>query len=282
MGRAPCCDDEGLKRGPWWSAMATRLPGRTDNQIKNHWNTHLRKKLLRMGVDPVTHRPREDLGLLANFLAAANLENLGEALWRDALKVQVDAAQAARIHLLQRVVQAITSNTPPPSMDMTGLFGLSAAWLCNQQSGTGDLLQGVPPPLGLLNSSLPYITSGTSGPFPGLIRIPLVPSDVQLPEWSLALREEGGGAVSLPPPDVSSPSAGFPVASDNSLISENQVTSTCVTAASSPLASASPLKNHTIDSFQDIIAPSDAAAEVFEPWGVLARDCDYHWEDLLG
>lgn len=27
-----------------WSAMAARLPGRTDNEIKNFWNTHLKKK----------------------------------------------------------------------------------------------------------------------------------------------------------------------------------------------------------------------------------------------
>ncbi|CAN6457795.1 unnamed protein product [Victoria cruziana] len=132
MGRAPCCEKVGLKRGPWspeedkklvhyiqkhgkgnwrmlpknaglsrcgkscrlrwtnylrpdirrgrfsfeeeeaiiqlhsvlgnkWSAIAGYLPGRTDNEIKNYWNTHIRKRLLRMGIDPVTHSLRVDL-----------------------------------------------------------------------------------------------------------------------------------------------------------------------------------------------------------------------------
>lgn len=128
MGRQPCCDKVGLKKGPWtaeedqklisfilnhghccwravpklagllrcgkscrlrwtnylrpdlkrgllseseekliidlhsqlgnrWSKIAAHLPGRTDNEIKNYWNTHIKKKLKRMGIDPVTHRP---------------------------------------------------------------------------------------------------------------------------------------------------------------------------------------------------------------------------------
>lgn len=142
MGRSPCCDKNGLKKGPWtpeedqklfdyiqkhgygnwrvlpknaglqrcgkscrlrwtnylrpdikrgrftleeeetiiqlhsilgnkWSAIASRLPGRTDNEIKNYWNTHIRKRLLRMGMDPVTHRPRLDLLDLSSILSSS-------------------------------------------------------------------------------------------------------------------------------------------------------------------------------------------------------------------
>lgn len=43
--------------GNRWAAIAAQLPGRTDNEIKNLWNTHLRKRLVSMGIDPVTHEP---------------------------------------------------------------------------------------------------------------------------------------------------------------------------------------------------------------------------------
>ncbi|KAF3795676.1 Transcription repressor [Nymphaea thermarum] len=43
--------------GNRWSLIAGRLPGRTDNEIKNYWNTHLSKKLKRNGIDPITHKP---------------------------------------------------------------------------------------------------------------------------------------------------------------------------------------------------------------------------------
>uniref|UniRef100_A0A8I6XE51 HTH myb-type domain-containing protein n=1 Tax=Hordeum vulgare subsp. vulgare TaxID=112509 RepID=A0A8I6XE51_HORVV len=44
-----------------WSAIATHLPKCTDNEIKNYWNTHLKKWLAKMGIDPVTHKPRSDV-----------------------------------------------------------------------------------------------------------------------------------------------------------------------------------------------------------------------------
>ncbi|GJN01866.1 hypothetical protein PR202_ga19168 [Eleusine coracana subsp. coracana] len=73
-GRAPCCAKVGLNKGSWtpeedmrlvayirkyghanwralpkqagtWSKIAACLPGRTDNEIKNVWNTHLKKRV---------------------------------------------------------------------------------------------------------------------------------------------------------------------------------------------------------------------------------------------
>uniref|UniRef100_A0A2P2KAL3 Myb-related protein 308-like n=1 Tax=Rhizophora mucronata TaxID=61149 RepID=A0A2P2KAL3_RHIMU len=46
--------------GNRWSLIAGRLPGRTDNEIKNYWNTHLSKRLRSQGTDPNTHKKLTD------------------------------------------------------------------------------------------------------------------------------------------------------------------------------------------------------------------------------
>ncbi|KAK4491691.1 hypothetical protein RD792_002457 [Penstemon davidsonii] len=71
--------------GNKWSAIAARLPGRTDNEIKNYWNTHIRKRLLRMGIDPVTHSPRLDLLDLSNILNSQSQINFSRLLGMQSL-----------------------------------------------------------------------------------------------------------------------------------------------------------------------------------------------------
>ncbi|XP_019056075.1 PREDICTED: transcription factor MYB39-like [Nelumbo nucifera] len=193
MGRSPCCDDNGLKKGPWtpeedqkliayiqqnghgswralprlaglnrcgkscrlrwtnylkpdikrgkfseeeeqvilnlhsiignkWSAIASHLPGRTDNEIKNFWNTHLKKKLLKAGIDPVTHKPRTDLNLLdlPRLLAVANIDLMNPL--GNALRLQAEAAQLARNQLLQHLVQAINTSVPQTNVEAVSLL----------------------------------------------------------------------------------------------------------------------------------------------------------------
>lgn len=99
-----------------WAAIASHLPGRTDNEIKNLWNTHLRKKLLQMGLDPVTHRPRTDhLNLLTNLqqiLEAAKIVSsfTNPCEINNALRLHSDVTQLAKFQLLQNMFA-----TPSPS-----------------------------------------------------------------------------------------------------------------------------------------------------------------------
>ncbi|CAA7043922.1 unnamed protein product [Microthlaspi erraticum] len=59
--------------GNKWSAIARGLPGRTDNEIKNYWNTHIRKRLIKKGIDPVTHK-----GLISGNGKSENLPEILE------------------------------------------------------------------------------------------------------------------------------------------------------------------------------------------------------------
>jgi len=151
--------------GNKWSSIATKLPGRTDNEIKNYWNTHLRKKLLGMGIDPVTHQRRTDLNLLAaggftNLLAAANLAAAAgghghggcgpaaggsplaaaaaaaHASWDiNALRLQADAA---KYQLLEGLVRVLTA----PAAPTVDLMTLLAAANGGAASGGHQLLTG--------------------------------------------------------------------------------------------------------------------------------------------
>ncbi|CAA0823596.1 myb domain protein 92 [Striga hermonthica] len=93
--------------GNKWSAIATHLPGRTDNEIKNFWNTHLKKKLIQMGFDPMTHQPRTDI--FSSLIALAKLIENPAGCWEleQAVRLQTEAAHMARLQnlILQNLIQ---------------------------------------------------------------------------------------------------------------------------------------------------------------------------------
>ncbi|KAJ0470987.1 putative transcription factor MYB-HB-like family [Helianthus annuus] len=47
------------KMGNRWSAIAAQLPGRSDNEIKNHWHTHLKKRGTNQSYE-VVHELKEE------------------------------------------------------------------------------------------------------------------------------------------------------------------------------------------------------------------------------
>ncbi|KAL2519350.1 myb domain protein [Abeliophyllum distichum] len=65
-----------------WSAIAAHLPKRTDNEIKNYWNTHIKKRLTKMGIDPVTHKLKTHALCTSQSKYTANLSHMAQ--WESA------------------------------------------------------------------------------------------------------------------------------------------------------------------------------------------------------
>ncbi|KAI9111618.1 hypothetical protein K1719_017308 [Acacia pycnantha] len=108
--------------GSRWSAIALHLPKRTDNDIKNHWHTHLKKRLTKMGIDPTTHKPINDVV----HGHGANLNHMAQ--WETA-RLQAEARLARRSKLRFQINQlgsfssqpsparlVLNKITPPPSL----------------------------------------------------------------------------------------------------------------------------------------------------------------------
>ncbi|CAD6217636.1 unnamed protein product [Miscanthus lutarioriparius] len=218
MGRAPCCEKSGLKKGPWtpeedeklvayikkhgqgnwrtlpknaglarcgkscrlrwtnylrpdikrgrfsfeeeetiiqlhsilgnkWSAIAARLPGRTDNEIKNYWNTHIRKRLLRMGIDPVTHAPRLDLLDLSALLKPAAAAYYPTQADLDTLRALEPLANYPD---LLRLASTLLSGPPAPAIGDHQQQQQLLPWILQarmaQQAAAAMAQQVAPPP----------------------------------------------------------------------------------------------------------------------------------------
>ncbi|XWS33333.1 hypothetical protein CRYUN_Cryun22dG0072800 [Craigia yunnanensis] len=128
--------------GNKWSAIASHLPGRTDNEIKNFWNTHLKKKLIHMGIDPMTHRPRIAIfSSLPHLIALANLKELMDQIpWEEqAVRLQAEAVQMAKLQCLQYLLQTPASISSGSNINKHNTFtDLETINLSNSLSSIKD------------------------------------------------------------------------------------------------------------------------------------------------
>ncbi|KAI3452863.1 hypothetical protein Pfo_009526 [Paulownia fortunei] len=101
--------------GNRWSAISTHLPKRTDNEIKNYWNTHLKKKLTKMGIDPMTHKPKNHAPGSGQAKDFANLCHMAQ--WESA-RLEAEARLARESKKLEsnpyNLLKATAIAPPPP------------------------------------------------------------------------------------------------------------------------------------------------------------------------
>ncbi|XP_050378320.1 transcription factor MYB53-like [Argentina anserina] len=155
--------------GNKWSKIATHLPGRTDNDIKNYWNTRLRKKQLQMGLDPDTHNPRIEFNNLTQLLTTESVGNIISTPLDNELSLQAISAQLAIIQILQNLyMQVMNSSVAAPNIDnktSTGLFGsqnsnlsggnFNRASMVRDQEWNRDSNPGAPNELNTISNTLP-------------------------------------------------------------------------------------------------------------------------------
>lgn len=81
-----------------WSIIAAHLPKRTDNDIKNYWNTNIKKGLIGKGLDPLTYKPIKSNTFQAyggNFLdPSIDTTNMNHVAQSESAQIEAEARES--------------------------------------------------------------------------------------------------------------------------------------------------------------------------------------------
>lgn len=122
--------------------IAGRIPGRTDNEIKNYWNTHLSKKLISQGIDPRTHKPLSPDNNQSDIKASSskNNQNGGVAGAVGASSAKPNSNPDSSSSLDETSSGGNKELNPSPDEGVMGLgtgFGFTSLLQCDDISGVG-------------------------------------------------------------------------------------------------------------------------------------------------
>uniref|UniRef100_M1A9K5 Transcription factor n=1 Tax=Solanum tuberosum TaxID=4113 RepID=M1A9K5_SOLTU len=211
MGRVPCCDKVGVKKGPWtpeediilvsyvqqhgpgnwralptktglhrcskscrlrwtnylrpgikrgnftdqeekmiiqlqallgnkWAAIASYLPERTDNDIKNYWNTYLKKKMKKLDQLDQCHGSN-DLFSLENGLTHLSSSNssTSRGQWERTLQADINMAKKALHNALSLENPQVSSTTTTTYASSTeNIARLLQGWMGSSTSSTNN------------------------------------------------------------------------------------------------------------------------------------------------
>ncbi|KAJ8510834.1 hypothetical protein OPV22_001268 [Ensete ventricosum] len=97
--------------GNKWSKIASCLPGRTDNEIKNVWNTHLKKRLVSAEQKPAATNDPEEPPLTSSSSSPHHGGNKSDELQHDPC-----------LHTRDSSVVEVIEIPIDPTMDMSSFF----------------------------------------------------------------------------------------------------------------------------------------------------------------